>query len=165
MKNQELGLDIGFNEALYKELLSLPPMPAATSADQERPAKRHAVVDKVTSQPAKMPKSMSSSIVSSAEINKSLHPLTSSTSMFSPSLPATAHPTLQSAIPSGSGLSNASSHFAAREAGTPQPTNSFNFPSTSIMSGTNAATPQSHTTFQSQFSLGDFLATFLVGVN
>jgi len=162
MNNQAPDLQIGFNEALYKELLSLPPMPTPASANEERPAEGHAVVDKVTSQPEKMPKSSSSSLfVSSAEVNKSLHPPTSSISTFSPSRPATAHSTFQSTTASGSGLSNTSPQFSPRpEVGTSQPTNFFNFPSTTKMSDTNVATPESRTTFRSQFSLGNTFGYF-----
>jgi len=162
MDNQAPDLQIGFNEALYKELLSLPPMPIPASANEEEPTEGHAVVDKVTSQPEKMPKSSSSSLfVSSTEVNKSLHPPTSSTSTFSLSRPATAHSTFQSTMASGSGLSNTLPQFSPRpEAGTPQPTNFFNLPSTSKMSDTNVATPESRMTFQSQFSLGNTFGYF-----
>lgn len=160
--NEAPDLQIGFNETLYKEILSLPPMPTPTSANEERSAEGHAVVDKVTSRPAKMPKSSSlSRFVSSTEVNKSLHPPTLSASRISRSPPAVAHPTFQSTTASGSGLSNISPQFASRpEAGTSQPTNFFNSPSTSKMSDTNVASPESRTTFQSQFSQGNTFGYF-----
>lgn len=151
MTDQTPDIRIGLNEALYNELLSLPPIPTPTPTDEERPLAGHATVYPTVSQPAEMPKSQpSSSFASFAGVNNPLNPSTSSTSVFSPSPPAP-QPTFQSTAPSESWPSNVSPHVASGQVtGTLQPTN---FPGASIMSNTNSVSPApgSYTTFQSSF--------------
>jgi len=151
MTNQTSDFTMGLNEALYKELLTLPPIPTPTPADKGRPLAGHATIDTIVSQPAEMPKSQSSSSFASfAGVNNPLNPPTSSTSVSSPS-PSAPQSIFQSTAPSGSWPSNVSPHVASGQvAGTLQPAN---FPAASIMSNTNSVSPApgSYTTFQSSF--------------
>jgi len=146
MTNQTSDFTMGLNEALYKELLTLPPIPTPTPADKERPFAGHATVDTIVSQPAEMLKSQSSSSFASfAGVNNPLNPFPS---------PSAPQPIFQSTAPSESWPSNVSPHVASgQQAGTLQPANFSNFPDASIMSNTNSVSPApgSHTTFQSSF--------------
>ena len=151
MTDRTPDIPMGLNEVLYNELLSLPPIPTPTPADKERRFEGHATADTIVSQPAEMSESQSS--VSFAGVNNPSFPPTS-TSGFSPSPSAIAHPTSQFTAPSGSWPSTISPHIAfGQEAGTLQPTNFSNFPGASVMSDTNAATPApgSYTTSRSPF--------------
>ena len=154
MTNQTPDFTMGLNEALYKELLTLPPIPTPTPADKERPLAGHATIDTIVSQPAEMPKSQSSSSFASfAGVNNPLNPPTSWTSSLSPSAP---QPTFQSTAPSESWPSSISPHVTSGQvAGTLQPANFSNFPAASIMSNTNSVSPApgSYTAFQSSFGM------------